>query len=86
MALFFGVLFSFGVWFAFEARLLSEKQKDESISYYVLEGIPGVAKRQFETLKPVFREFWDKTVDTFEKVGAKGTEMQNRNTPPTSIE
>lgn len=80
MTVFFGILFSVVIWFANGARLLSEPQKTQSISYLLIEPIPEKAMGELETLKPVFREFWDKTVDTFEKIGEKGTEIQNRNT------
>ncbi len=86
MVVFFGIIYSFIVWFANEARLLSETQKDQSFTYYILEPIPAKARAEFETLKPVFREFWDKTVDTFEKIGEKGSDLQNNNTPDDSME
>ncbi len=86
MVVFFGILYSVVVWFANEARLLSETQKDESFSYYILEPIPGKARAQAEALKPVFSEFWNKTVDTFERVGQQGMDIQKRNTPPPSSE
>ena len=78
-AIFFGLLFSMVIWFLNEARLITENQKDTSFTYYHLEPIPGYAREQFETIKPVFREFWDKTVDTFEKVKEKGIEIQEDN-------
>ena len=62
-----------------EARLISEQQKDTSFTYYHLEPIPGYAREQFEIIKPVFKEFWDKTVDTFDKVKDKGIEIQSEN-------
>lgn len=78
-AIFFGLLFSTVLWFMNEARLISEQQKDTSFTYYHLEPIPGYAREQFETIKPVFKEFWDKTVDTFDKVKDKGIEIQSEN-------
>lgn len=81
MAVFFGILYSFAVSFANSARLLSETQKDDSFSYYMLEQVPGKARAEAETLKPIFREFWDKTVDTFESINERGTELQERNSP-----
>jgi hypothetical protein len=44
-----------------------------------LEPIPGYAREQFEIIKPVFKEFWDKTVDTFDKAKDKGIEIQSEN-------
>lgn len=78
LALSFGILFSTIIWFLNEARLLSEQQKDQSITYYHLEGVPGKAREQFEVIKPVFREFWDKTVETFEKARDSGLEIQDQ--------
>ena len=78
-SLFAIIIFSTIVWFLNEARLISERQKDQSITYYHLEPIPGNARRQLETVKPVFREFWDKTMDTFEKAKQKGMEIQDAN-------
>ncbi|MDA9773575.1 CvpA family protein [Saprospiraceae bacterium] len=78
-ATFFLVIFSTIVWFLNEARLISEQQKDQSITYYHIEPIPSNARRQFEAVKPVFQTFWDKTLDTFEKAKEKGIEIQNTN-------
>lgn len=80
-AIFFGLLFSTVVWFLNEAKLITESQKDTSYTYYHLEPVPGYAREQFEAIKPVFREFWDKTVDTFDKVKEKGIEIQEENEP-----
>lgn len=80
-ALFFTILFSTVIWFLNEARLISEKQKDASITYYHLEPIPGKARAQFELVKPVFKKFWDKTLETFDKAKDKGLELQDQNTP-----
>ena len=79
---FFGILFSFVIWFLNEARLLSEQQKDQSITYLHIEPIPGKARSEFELIKPVFREFWDKTVETFEKARDTGLEIQEKNQDP----
>lgn len=78
-AIFFIILYSFALWFLNEARLITENQKDTSISYYALEPLPAQAREQFETIKPVFREFWDKTIETFDKAKEKGMEVQNSN-------
>ena len=79
-AFFFTLLFSMVLWFFNEARLISESQKDASISYYHLEPLPAKARAQFELVKPVFREFWDKTIETFDKARDKGIEIQEKNT------
>lgn len=78
-AVFFIILYSFALWFLNEARLLSEQQKDSSVSYYALEPLPEQARQQFEAVKPVFREFWDKTIETFDKAKEKGMEIQQTN-------
>lgn len=77
--LFSVLLFSSVVWFIDEARLISETQKDQSISFYPLRELPGIAKTQFELVKPVFQDFWDKTIDTFERVKQEGLELQSKN-------
>ncbi len=48
------------LWFVNEANMLSEKQKDNSRSYPLLEQVPTRTGVYIEKLKPVFREFWEK--------------------------
>ena len=79
-SLFFVLIFSTVLWFMNEARLIGEVQKDQSITYYQLEPIPEMAKEQFATLKPVFQEFWDKTIEVFDKARERGEEIQLNNT------
>lgn len=79
-SLFFVLIFSTVVWFMNEARLISEIQKDQSLSYYLLEPVPQMAQEKLAVLKPVFQEFWDKTIEVFDTVKEKGEEIQMNNT------
>jgi hypothetical protein len=49
--------------------VLSEKQKSESQSYVYLMEVPKYGQAAFESVKPVFKDFWDKMdlVNEFEK-------------------
>ena len=70
-ALFFLLIFSTGMWFASEARFLTQETKDRSITYPLLEPLPKKALGSIEKIKPIFTDFWNKTVETMDKVKEK---------------
>lgn len=85
-AMLFLLVYSSILWFLNQARLISEPQKDQSITYYQLEPIPEMARDQFTAMKPVFQEFWNKTIEVFDTARARGEEIQQQNQPPSHIE
>ena len=70
-ALFFLVIFSTALWFLDEARFLKQETKDKSLSYTYLEPLPQKALGSIDKVKPIFKSFWEKTVETMDKVNAK---------------
>ena len=48
------------IWFLGRTDFISEKQKDESHSYVYLMEVPKYGQAAFESVKPVFKDFWDK--------------------------
>lgn len=62
MAAVFSVCLGFLVQLANDLRFITPEQKQSSISYPALVTLPGHAKKSFETFRPMFSEFWDKTV------------------------
>lgn len=85
-AMLFLLVYSSILWFLNQARLISEPQKDQSITYLQLEPIPEMARDQFTAMKPVFQEFWNKTIEVFDTARARGEEIQQQNQPPSHIE
>jgi len=70
-ALFFLLIFSTGLWFLDEARFLKQETKDRSLSYIYLEPLPEKALGSIDKVKPIFSEFWNKTVETMDKINDK---------------
>lgn len=75
--LFFALLISFGLYLLNNLRLLDEQAKEKSISYSLLEPLPRHSQAVFESVKPMFQEFWDKTVETMDQIKEKA-ESQER--------
>ena len=66
MAAVFGVCLGFIVQLSNDLRLVTEEQKQTSISYPALVTLPGHAKNTLTKFKPMFSEFWDKTVEAID--------------------
>jgi len=54
------VTYSAIIWFLGRTDVISEKQKDTSQSYPYLMEVPKYGQAAFESVKPVFKDFWDK--------------------------
>ncbi len=68
MALVIAIVISFIYYFGIKTQLISEKQKTESMTYPYLEPLPSKATATFDNLKPAFRSFWDKMIETFDSI------------------
>jgi len=62
----FSVCLGFIVQLADDLRFINPEQRQTSISYPALVTLPGHAKKSFEQFRPMFTEFWDKTVDAID--------------------
>lgn len=71
MAAVFGVCLGFLVQLSNDLRLVSETQKQSSITYPALVTLPSHAKTTFTHFKPWFSEFWDKTVQAIDSAKEK---------------
>lgn len=78
MSGFFILLFSILVWFGNESRVINTDTKESSFSYVYLEKIPKEARGVFMTLKPVFKDFWDYTLDYMDKLKRAGLEEEEQ--------
>ncbi len=64
MALLFSVL----LWFGDQARLVDTKTKQASMTYPYLEEMPGQARLIAERFKPLFKDFWDQSLDMMDRL------------------
>ena len=66
MALLFVVSYSAILWFLSQTDMLSNQQKEQSVTYEQLEPIPNKARGAIEQLKPAFKGFWEKSMEAFD--------------------
>jgi membrane protein required for colicin V production len=71
MGFVFALCLSLLVVFLDELKILDQETKDKSISYELLEPLPQKASKVFGSVKPYFTDFWEKTVETMDKVKEK---------------
>jgi membrane protein required for colicin V production len=69
--LFFAFLISMVLWVLGNYNIVKPETKSSSITYPLLEPLPEAGKSVFTAVKPIFQEFWDKTVDVMESIGSK---------------
>jgi membrane protein required for colicin V production len=81
-ALFFAYLLSLSFWLLNNLKLISEEAKSASTAYPVMEILPEKGKAVFEKIKPVFRQFWDKTVEAMDKAGQSAENENPDSTAP----
>lgn len=75
LTLVFAVGLSYGLWFLNNTKILSEQQRESSITYAMLEPLPEATKGIVTTFKPMFQNFWDKVVETMDDIKEKGESM-----------
>ncbi len=66
--LFFAYLLSLALWLVNSLNVLNPEAKSASITYPMLEPLPEKGKAVFTTLKPMFKGFWDKTLETMDSI------------------
>jgi membrane protein required for colicin V production len=69
--LFFAIIISFIVLLGDRLSLLKEETKVSSISYKMLKPLPEKSKEVFEMVKPIFQDFWDKTIEAMDGIEEK---------------
>jgi membrane protein required for colicin V production len=68
LGILFLVFYSYALWGINSFNLLSDKNKQSSVSYEYLETLPVHTQGLLDQAKPVFRGFWDKMVETFDMI------------------
>lgn len=68
LCLLFLVLFSYGIWFANQIKVIPEKSKKASYTYAYLETLPEKSRAILSMARPLFREFSDKFGETIDRV------------------
>ena len=69
--LFFALLMSLLLWLGDRLDLIKQSTKRESMSYSLLEPLPEKSQALFEKVRPVFQDFWDKTIEVMDGVKEK---------------
>ncbi|HRO07705.1 MAG TPA: CvpA family protein [Saprospiraceae bacterium] len=67
-ALFYAYLLSLTLWMVDGMSLLKPEVKQASITYSLLEPLPEKGRAFFTSLKPIFKSFWDKTVESMDSI------------------
>ncbi|MBK8700369.1 MAG: CvpA family protein [Saprospiraceae bacterium] len=60
-AVFFAILLSFVLGLFTKINVLKDETKTSSLTYPYLMQMPDLSKKMFESLKPIFSEFWKRT-------------------------
>ena len=68
LSVLFLLLFSYGIWFADQVKVISEPVKKASYTYSYLQTLPEKSKSAIAMVKPLFREFADKASATIDSV------------------
>ena len=68
LCLLFLVLFSYGIWFANQIKVIPDKAKKASYTYSYLETLPEKSRAMLAKTKPLFKEFSDKFSETIGQV------------------
>ncbi|MBK8518476.1 MAG: CvpA family protein [Saprospiraceae bacterium] len=66
--LFFAYLLSLSLWLINTLSVLNPETKAASITYPMLEPLPEKGKAVFTSIKPLFKGFWDKTVEAMDGI------------------
>jgi len=75
LGLLYAVIISYGLHFMDRMDLVSQHQKQSSLSYPYLDPLPEMTARTGQKLKPVFQEFWTAFMDTMDDIKEHGDEM-----------
>jgi membrane protein required for colicin V production len=72
--LFFAFLLSMILWVLGNYNVVKPETKAKSVTYPLLEPLPEAGKAVFTAVKPIFQNFWDKTVEVMESIGDKANQ------------
>lgn len=72
----FAVCLGYLLYLASSMSLINEDTKQTSITYPMLSTLPEHSNAVFESVKPIFTDFWDLTVETMDQIKTKGESIQ----------
>ncbi len=75
------LMLSMLVWFGDQAHLIDGATKTESMTYPHLEQYPAQVRGLAAVLKPTFDEFWDQSVEMFDKLEGMSVNESNDREP-----
>lgn len=75
--LFFAFILSMILWTLGNYNVLKPETKQNSMTYPLLEPLPEAGKAVFTAVKPIFKSFWDKTVDVMQSVADSAEQTEN---------
>jgi len=67
-ALFFAYIMSLGLWLVNSLNVFKPETKQASLTYSLLEPLPEKGKKVFTSMKPIFKGFWDKSVEAMDQI------------------
>ena len=70
-ALFFAYLMSLFLWLLVNIKVIRLEVQAKSVTWSLLEPLPEKGKAVFQSLKPIFTKFWDKTLEAMDSVKDK---------------
>lgn len=76
--LFFAYLLSLALWLLANIKVINPETQAKSITCVLLEPLPEKGKAVFQSLKPVFTKFWDKTLEAMDSVKEKNETPANQ--------
>lgn len=62
------LVYSWLVWFGDKSHMIDPQTKKESMSYQYTKEFPGHMQTVFQSLKPVFTEFWNEALDFMDRM------------------
>ncbi len=75
LGLFYAILISYGVFFLDRIDLISDQQKQASFTYSLLEPLPRATQSIGESLKPIFKEFWNAMLETMDSIKESSSDL-----------
>jgi len=70
-AILFAYLLSMAIWLLNTINVLKPETKQASITYSLLEPLPAKGKGIYTSMLPIFKGFWDKTLEAMDKVNGE---------------
>jgi len=79
MGLVFAIMLGYLMFGLEKLSLIGEQTKASSMTYPMLSSLPARSNAMAETLKPVFKGFWDSMIETMDTIKEEGDQMVEPN-------